>query len=115
VDRSPASDAPACLACGSCCFSRLDTFVRVLGDDYARLGERADTLVRFDGVRAYMRMTDGHCSALEIEPGVGQFVCTVYAARPAVCRELERDSGACHGERAQKSDRPLLALRRART
>jgi Fe-S-cluster containining protein len=89
--------------------------VRVTGDDYARLGDRAPALVHFDGVRAYMRMTDGHCSALEIEPGTGQFVCTVYAARPTVCRELERDSGACRGERAAKSDRPLLALRRARS
>jgi uncharacterized protein len=86
-----------------------------MGDDYARLGEHVATLVRFDGVRAYMRMIDGHCSALEIEPAAGQFVCSVYAARPAVCRDLERDSGACRAERAAKAARPLLALRRARS
>jgi uncharacterized protein len=115
VERLSAAEAPACLACGTCCFSQLETFVRVLGDDYARLGEHAERLVRFDGVRAYMRMTAGHCSALEIEPLSGHFVCSVYAARPNVCRDLERDSGACRGERAVKAERPLLALRRARS
>jgi Fe-S-cluster containining protein len=103
------------LACGTCCFSQLHTFVRVSGDDYARLAERADALVRFDGVRAYMCMTDGHCSALSIEPQSGEFVCTVYADRPDVCRELEQGSGACRAERAAKAERPLLALRRARS
>lgn len=102
------------MACGSCCFSQLDTFVRVTGGDYSRLGDYAATLVRFDGVRAYMCMIDGHCGALAIEPQSGELVCSVYADRPDVCRELERGSGACRAERAAKAERPLLALRRAR-
>jgi hypothetical protein len=102
------------LTCGTCCFSELETFVRVSGSDYARLGQHADTLVRFDGVRAYMRMTDGHCSALRVEPEFGRFVCGVYASRPDVCRDLEQGSGACRGERELKAERPLLALQRAR-
>lgn len=101
---------PECLACGACCFSRLETYVRVTGDDHARLGDRADPLVRFDGNRAYMRMVDGHCAALGIEKGAGQFVCTVYEARPQTCRDLTRGSGACLGEIATKHERPLLAL-----
>jgi Fe-S-cluster containining protein len=103
------------LACGTCCFSQLDTFVRVTGDDYSRLGEYAAALVRFDGVRAYMCMTDGHCSALAIEQRSGQLVCSVYVNRPDVCRALERGSGACRAERAAKAERPLLALGRARS
>jgi Fe-S-cluster containining protein len=91
----------------------LATFVRVSGDDYARLAERAESLVSFDGSRAYMRMVDGHCRALEIEPSSGRFVCTAYATRPQVCRDLARGSGACLGERETKAERPLLALRLA--
>jgi hypothetical protein len=78
------------------------------------MGERAEELVWFDGIRAYMRMTDGHCGALLIEPASGRFVCSAYATRPAVCRDLERGSPACQGELAEKADRPLLALGRQR-
>lgn len=101
---------PECLACGVCCFSQLGTYVRVSGDDYSRLAERADELVWFDGNRAYMRMVDGHCAALAIEAPSGQFVCSAYATRPRVCRELARGSGACLGELETKGARPLLAL-----
>ena len=104
---------PECLACGTCCFSHLATFVAVSGDDYARLGDHVDALVSFDGVHAHMRMVDGHCGALEVDARSGQFVCTVYAARPQVCRDLARGSGACSGERAAKAERPVIALRLA--
>ncbi len=101
---------PECLACGTCCFSWLNTFVRVSGADYSRLAERADALVWFDGNRAYMRMLDGHCGALRMDVLAGQFICSTYATRPQVCRDLERASGACLGEREVKAARPLLAL-----
>jgi Fe-S-cluster containining protein len=103
-------DVPECLTCGACCFSRLATYVRVTGDDHARLGDHADELVWFDGNRAYLRMTNGHCSALRIETGSGLFVCSVYESRPQTCRDLARGSSACRGEIETKRDRPLLAL-----
>ncbi len=103
---------PECLACGACCFSRLETYVRVTGDDHARLGERADELVRFDGNRAYMRMIDGHCAALRVEISSGELFCSTYLTRPDACRDLARGSGACLGELEAKRDRPLLALGR---
>lgn len=108
------SSAPECLACGTCCFSNLEMYVRVSGDDHARLAERADELAWFDGDRAYMRMVDGHCGALAIDAETGQFVCGAYELRPDVCRELARDSDACHGELGTKRERPLVALRLAR-
>lgn len=114
LSLSRAPELPACLACGTCCFSLLDTFVRVSGDDYARLGDRAESLVRFDGNRAYMRMSDGHCGALVIDARSGQFVCAVYETRPDVCRDLERGSGACLAERDAKAERPLQARNRAK-
>ncbi len=110
-------DAPHdCLACGVCCFSHTDRYVRVSGDDYERLGESAEALVSFIGNEAFMRMEGGHCAALRIDDtsGAPQFFCTVYEARPSTCRTLERASPECAGERHEKHDRPLLALRRAR-
>lgn len=86
--------------------------MRVSGDDHARLGERAEELVWFDGIRAFMRMVDGHCAALAIDVASRQFVCSVYVDRPQICRDLERASGACSAEREHKAERPLLTLRR---
>jgi Fe-S-cluster containining protein len=105
---------PDCLECGACCFSRLETYVRVSGDDLARLGDRAEELATFDGHRAYMRMVDGHCGALRVDAARGLLVCGAYETRPDVCRDLTRASAACLGEIEAKSDRPLSALRRAR-
>jgi Fe-S-cluster containining protein len=105
---------PECLACGACCFSLLATYVRVSGHDHARLGDRAQELVWFDENRAYMRMADGHCSALRIDAISGQFFCSTYQTRPDVCRDLARGSGACRGELDAKSLRPLLELGRRR-
>jgi uncharacterized protein len=105
---------PECLTCGVCCFSRLETFVRVTGDDYARLGQRAEELATFDGHRAYMRMADGHCASLRVEPRSGELVCSAYETRPQACRDLARGSGACLGEIASKGARPIRALALAR-
>jgi Fe-S-cluster containining protein len=106
---------PDCLTCGTCCFSQLENYVRVSGDDHARLGEAAETLVRFDGNRAYMRMEDGHCAALRLEPGdepegAGRFVCRIYETRPQVCRDLTQGGLSCRGEIAAKGERPKEAM-----
>lgn len=104
---------PECLACGTCCFSTLERYVPVTGDDYLRLGEEeAERLVHWIGNRAYLRIEDGHCAALVVHAESGSFVCSTYETRPAICRELERGSSACRGEIATKGERPLLALGR---
>jgi Fe-S-cluster containining protein len=104
------SDERACLACGTCCFSTLERYVPVTGDDHARLGERAEELTRFIGNRAFMRIKGGHCAALVIDAHATRYACSVYEHRPDVCRELTRGSRECLGEIATKSERPLLAL-----
>jgi Fe-S-cluster containining protein len=108
--------APECLACGTCCFSTSSEYVRVTGDDHARLGDDAERLTVFAGNRAYMRMEDGRCAALRIDARAGRFVCTVYERRPDACRDLGRGSSACRGELATKGDRPrrVLAIAHAR-
>jgi len=111
------ADVPECLACGTCCFSGSPVYLRVSGDDHARLGDDAERLVRFDGHRAYMRMDPaGHCAALVIDAKRGLFACSVYERRPTICRTLERGSAECDGERALKGHRPgdLVQLRLSR-
>jgi Fe-S-cluster containining protein len=116
VPESP----PSCLECGTCCFSNLETSVRVTGDDHERLGEAAERVTFFVGNRAYMRFRDGHCVALRVEVHETRprFFCTVYEARPDTCRGFERGSPQCAGELETKGGRPaarLLELRRRGT
>lgn len=98
-----------CLRCGVCCHSKLDTYVRVTGADWDRLGVEAERVAHFIGHRAYMRMsTSGHCAALETRSasdGSREFFCTVYETRPQVCRDLARGSPVCEGERETKGAR----------
>ncbi len=104
-----APSAPAdCRGCGVCCFSDSPAYVRVTGDDWARLGPDAERLAHFIGHRAYLRMAGGHCAALErrCRPDGGpDFFCTIYERRPQVCRDLARGSPHCLGEIATKGDR----------
>jgi hypothetical protein len=101
-----------CIVCGTCCFSYLAPYVVVTGDDYARLGDEAESRVLFDGYQAFMRMESGRCAALRIEGR--RFLCSVYETRPDTCRALLRDSAECAGELLTKGDRPLSALRARR-
>jgi len=108
------SPLPECLQCGVCCFSALATYVRVTGDDYDRMGDQAPALVHFVENKAYLKMVDGHCAALVVDPETEQFVCSAYEVRPTICRELERGSPECLGEREAKGARPVERLIRLR-
>jgi len=97
-----------CLGCGVCCFSRLETYVRVTGDDWARLEDEAERMVNFINNRAYLKIHDGHCAALAIRTDAGGgrvYFCTVYERRPQICRDLARGSPQCEAERELKGDR----------
>lgn len=107
------SNVPPCQSCGACCFSRLETYARVTGADYERLGELAAEVSSFVGNRCYMRMDDGHCGQLGVDRA-GRFVCNVYERRPEVCRELAHASPACAGERESKGVRAARGLLRLR-
>lgn len=89
-----------CQSCGACCFSASTTYVPLTGRDRLWLRGDAAALVReVDGAH-YMAMDRGRCAALRVDRGA--FVCSIYARRPAACRELERGSPACREERALK-------------
>jgi hypothetical protein len=90
----------------------LETYVRVDGVDWSRLGADAERLAHFIGNRAYMRMQAGRCAALDIRAnatGRREFFCTIYAQRPQVCRDLARGSPACEGELLAKGGRTAIA------
>jgi Fe-S-cluster containining protein len=100
-DQTIATTPTDCLRCGVCCFSPSETYVRVTGEDWTRLGEAAERVAHFVGIRAYMRRSEGHCAALAVRraaEGGTEYFCTVYARRPQVCRDLERGSPQCEGE-----------------
>jgi hypothetical protein len=103
--KPPASGLD-CQSCGACCFSSLETYVRVSGDDWMRLAAEAERVAHFIGHRAYLRMTDGHCAALVVTrsaDGRAHFACSIYDRRPQVCRDLERGSPSCDAERMVKA------------
>lgn len=95
-----------CLGCGVCCHAKSNTYVRVSGADWTRLGDAAERLAHFIGSRAYMRMEDGHCAALVVSltpDGRPQHHCSIYERRPQICRDLARGSMECHGELETKA------------
>lgn len=80
--------------------------MRVTGDDWERLGAAAEDVAHFLGHRAYMRMRNGYCAALELRRSADnapEFFCTLYEQRPQICRDLGRGSPECAGERLKKS------------
>jgi len=108
----PAADLPECTACGACCFSTLPEYARVFGVDWDRMDDATRAFTEFRGNRCYMRIEDGRCAALTVDPAGPRFLCAVYEQRPDVCRALERGSGACLADRHEKAERPLLAVER---
>lgn len=91
-----------CTACGVCCTSNLETYVRLNGADWDRLGAEGQSLAHFVGNRAYMRMSGGACAALVQIGQPGQVgystTCRIFERRPQTCRDLGRGSKACAGE-----------------
>jgi Fe-S-cluster containining protein len=73
-------------------------YVRVTGEDHARLRPEDARLVVFHENRCFMRMTEGHCAALARTGG--EWLCSIYERRPQLCRDFERGGPACEHERA---------------
>lgn len=95
------------MSCGTCCTGESAQHAEVTGDDWSRidegvLGDDADHWAVWTARRAFMRMHEGRCIALEVKDG--RFTCAIYLRRPEVCRALLRDSPACAGEIALKTD-----------
>jgi uncharacterized protein len=107
VTQKPPQD---CVRCGCCCINSAASAIRVTGDDYSRLSEHAESLVQFIGNRAFMKLKDGHCTALKIDVTCARLTCTIYERRPQVCRDLAEGSPECNAERHHKAARRLKLL-----
>lgn len=118
-----AGSVPDCVRCGACCFTTDPRYVEVFDVDWARMGARARSLVDEltepgeDGaprVRRFMRILDGRCAALGLDPDRGRYPCSIYEERSDVCRHsLEAGWGHCHEQRAAKLPIAEEALRRS--
>jgi Fe-S-cluster containining protein len=105
MDSAPIPTAE-CLRCGVCCHSESHEYVWVTGYDWELLGPDAERLAHFIGNRAFMKMSEGHCAALDIRraaDGAPEFFCTVYERRPTICHALGRGSPECLGELETKT------------
>ena len=69
-----------------------------------------ERLVVWIGNQAFLRIHEapGRCIALLVKDG--SILCSIYATRPAVCRDLERGSPGCAGERNLKDARVQALL-----
>ncbi len=117
MSASSGPDTEDCTACGACCFTEQADYIELWQVDRDRLGaELARVGVERDG-RWHLRMTDGRCHSLVIDPIARRFTCRVYALRPDACRALRPGSAHCRGDQRSKSatvDVAVEQLRRRR-
>ncbi|MBI5538206.1 MAG: YkgJ family cysteine cluster protein [Deltaproteobacteria bacterium] len=109
-DRPLGNPPPDCQSCGVCCFSTLAQYLRVWGVDHERMGDGVAQHTTFIGNQCFMRIEDGHCAALVIDPDRRRFSCSIYEQRSDACRSLVAGTSACLGEMHEKGDRPAIAI-----
>ena len=99
---------PDCRTCGACCYGD-EMWIHVMANDDDRL-ERAGVLhlsVLTEHGRGYfarsMKMQGGRCVAYRDSLPDGQGVgCSIYEARPAICREFAAGTPDCHAARKRR-------------
>jgi Fe-S-cluster containining protein len=110
------SSSPAeydCVACGRCCYYNKPNYALLYPEDIAAF--RVAGLARLttkstlsgdslrageDGSEIYMRMENGRCCALDVNPGVS-YKCSIYEDRPLLCRMYEPGNAECLEARAR--------------
>ncbi len=97
------SELQDCTTCGACCFSLGRGYIALFAVDLERFEpEDREDLVQEVAGRPCMRMIDGRCAALRVDPTESLFVCAIYGRRPDVCRSLVRGSSDCLVHRSEK-------------
>jgi Fe-S-cluster containining protein len=105
---SPSPAVPECKTCGACCYGD-DMWIHVMAADDQLLGEplvRRLTVLTQHGrgyVARSMKMVNGRCVAYqENDAGVHAGCCSIYASRPAICREFAAGTPDCHAARRRR-------------
>jgi uncharacterized protein len=98
---------PDCRTCGACCYGD-EMWVHVMAVDDDRLGDdrvRRLTVLTQHG-RGYfarsMKMSEGRCAAYRDCLADGGCGCSIYEARPDICREFAAGSADCHAARRRR-------------
>lgn len=113
------SDQYDCISCGRCCYYDQPNYALLFPEDIAVFGPAglAEHTVKStlsgeslrpgeDGSEIYMRMENGHCCALEVNPGVS-YKCSIYPDRPLLCRVFEPGNSECLEARARPTQEKL--------
>ena len=111
VITDPDAEIPDCMTCGACCAA----FV-VVDAENADIPEDKVWIVQSlrngsePGGR-FIRRREGDLACAGLEGRVGDRVnCTIYDARPKMCREFEAGSDRCHAVRRAFGIEPFLTL-----
>jgi Fe-S-cluster containining protein len=112
-----------CVACGRCCYESNPDYAFLYPEDIAAFGPAG--LARYttkskrsheslrpgeDGSEIYMRMENGHCCALNVNPGVS-YTCSIYENRPLLCRMYEPGGADCLEARARPTqEMPIVPI-----
>ena len=110
VITSPSDPVPDCQECGVCCF--LPAFIGVTKAECERVSDVVEVTVDLSDdlvIERYLRKDEitGRCSHLDGEMGAA-VKCSIYADRPAVCRQFEAGSDKCHEFRRMCGLEPQL-------
>ena len=97
-----------CRSCGACCYGD-EMWIHVMASDDARLGEqdgvRHLTVLTQHGrgyVACSMKMVGGRCIAFRDQLADGGCGCSIYEARPDICREFQAGSADCLAARRRR-------------
>lgn len=98
----------ACLACGACCMSFRVSFYWAEAEVRGLPPALTEQLGPFHACMAGTNAARPRCAALQGTAG-GPVACSVYAQRPAPCREVQPGDEKCERARSRHGLAPLPA------
>ena len=103
TDATTAQESALCQACGACCAHSRE-WPRFTLEDDAEIDRIPAAMI--DDSQARMRCDGDRCAALSGEIGTAT-ACTIYAARPLVCRDCVPGDDACSIARTARGMAPI--------
>lgn len=107
---SEPADLNPCLACGACCMSYRVSFYWAEAEQRGLPAFLTEQVNPFLSCMAGTNARQPHCAALQ-RGADGGFSCSVYAQRPAPCREVQIGDAKCRQARARHGLPALQHLR----